>query len=58
VWITKNYLLNVIKLVKEIKAIKITLINIKDNFEKQAQNWRNNWSILVNTDSQKLLPLK
>ena len=57
-WITKNYLLNVIKPIKEIEAIKMTLVNIKDNFKEQTQNWRNNWSVSVNADSQKLLPLK
>ena len=34
------------------------LINIKDNLEEQVQNWRDNWNVLVNADSQKLLPLK
>ena len=33
-WIMKNYLLNVIRPVKEMKAIKMTLIDIKGNFEK------------------------
>ena len=36
----------------------MTLINIKGNLEKQAKNWRNNWQVLVNVDSQKLLPQK
>ena len=57
-WITKNYLLDVIKPVKEIETIKMILVNIKSNFKKQAQNWRENWSVLVNTDNQKSLPLK
>ena len=35
-WIIKNYLPNVIKLVKEIKAIKAILVNIKGNLKKQA----------------------
>ena len=40
------------------EIIKKALVNIKDNLKKQAQNWRNNWSVSVNVDSQKLLPLK
>jgi len=40
------------------KAIKITLINIKSNLKEQAQDWRDNWSVLVNTNSQKLLLLE
>ena len=54
--ITKNYLPNVIKPVREIETIKMMLVNIKSNFKKQAQDWRNNWSVLINMDSQKLLP--
>jgi len=34
VWITKNYLPDVMKPVKEIKAIKATLVNIKGNLKK------------------------
>ena len=37
-WIMKNYLPDVIKPVKEMETIKVTLINIKDNFKEQAQN--------------------
>ena len=33
------------------EAIKMMLINIKDNFKEQAQNWRENWSVLVNVNS-------
>ena len=40
------------------ETIKQALIDIKGNFKKQAQNWRNNWVITVPVDSQKLLPLK
>ena len=40
------------------EIIKMMLVDIKGNLKEQAQNWRNNWSVLVNTDSQKLLPLK
>jgi len=54
-WIIKNYLPDVIKPVREIEAIKAILVNIKGNFEKQADNWRDNWEFTVNTDSQKLL---
>ena len=54
-WIIKNYLPDVIKPVRKIKAIKAILVNIKGNFEKQADNWRDNWEFTVNTDSQKLL---
>ena len=57
-WIIKNYLLNIIRPVKEIKAIKMILINTKENLEEQAQDWRDNWSVLVNANNQKLLPLK
>ena len=39
----KNYLPNVIKPVKEMEAIKATLVNIKGNLEKQANDWRDNW---------------
>ena len=35
-WIIKNHLPDVIKPVREIKVIKIILIDIKDNLEKQA----------------------
>ena len=56
--ITKNYLPNIIKPVKEIKIIKMTLVDIKDNLKEQAQDWRENQSVLIKTDSQKLLPLK
>ena len=35
-WITKNYLPDVIKPVREIKAIKMILINIKRNLKEQA----------------------
>jgi len=52
----KNYLLDIIKPVKEIKTIKAILVNIKGNLEKQANNWRDNWKFTVNTDSQKSLP--
>jgi len=38
VWITKNYLPEIIKPVREIKAIKVILINIKGNLKKQADN--------------------
>ena len=41
-WIIKNYLLNIIRPVKEIEAIKIILINIKGNLKEQAQDWKNN----------------
>ena len=54
-WITKNYLPDVIKPVREIEAIKAILVNIKGNLEKQADDWRDNWEFTVNTDSQKLL---
>ena len=37
-WIIKNYLPDVIKPVKEIKAIKAILVNIKRNLKKQADN--------------------
>jgi len=37
-WITKNYLPDVVKPVKEIEAIKMTLVNIKGNFKEQAQD--------------------
>ena len=40
------------------EVIKMTLVNIKDNLEEQAQDWKENWSVLVNIDSQKLLLLK
>ena len=33
------------------------LVDIKSNLEKQAQNWRENWSVSVPVDSQKMLPL-
>jgi len=33
-WITKNYLSDVIKPVREMEAIKTTLVNIKRNLEK------------------------
>jgi len=35
-WITKNYLPDIIKPVREIEAIKIILIDIKSNFKEQA----------------------
>ena len=38
------------------EAIKITLVNIKGNFKEQAQDWKDNWSVLVNMDNQKSLP--
>jgi len=41
--------------VREMEAIKATLVNIKGNLEKQANDWRDNWEFTVNTDSQKLL---
>jgi len=44
--------------VKEIKAIKTILVNIKGNLKKQADNWRDNWEFTVNVDSQKSLPQK
>jgi len=37
------------------EIIKTTLINIKRNFEKQADDWRDNWEFIVNADSQKSL---
>jgi len=40
------------------EAIKATLVNIKRNLEKQADNWRDNWEFTVNVDSQKLLSQK
>ena len=45
------------KPVLEIETIKQILVNIKDNLEKQAQNWRENWSVSVLVDSQKMLLL-
>ena len=53
--ITKNYLLNIMKPVRKIKAIKAILINIKRNFKKQADDQRDNWEFIVNADSQKSL---
>ena len=44
--------------VLEIETIKQILVDIKGNLEKQAQNQRENWSVLVPVDSQKTLPLK
>ena len=38
------------------EAIKVILVNIKGNFEKQANDWRDNQKFTVNTDSQKSLP--
>ena len=38
------------------ETIKVILVNIKRNLEKQANNWRDNWEFIVNADSQKLLP--
>ena len=38
--------------------MKLILINIKGNLKAQAVNWRNNWQVLVNVDSQKSLPQK
>ena len=40
------------------KAIKATLVNIKKNLKKQADDWKDNWEFTVNADSQKLLPQK
>jgi len=37
------------------KTIKATLINIKGNFKKQADDWRDNWEFIINVNSQKLL---
>jgi len=37
-WIIKNYLPDVIKPVKEMEVIKISLVDIKGNFKEQAQN--------------------
>ena len=54
-WIIKNYLPDVIRPVREMKAIKAILANIKENLEKQADDWRDNWEFIVNMDSQKLL---
>jgi len=56
IWIIKNYLPDIIRPVREIETIKAILVNIKRNFEKQADNWRDNWEFTVNVDSQKLLP--
>ena len=39
--ITKNYLSNMIKLVKEMEAIKMMLVDTKGNFKEQAQDQRN-----------------
>ena len=39
------------RLVKEMETMKIILVNIKGNLEEQAQDWRNNWSVLVNVDN-------
>jgi len=55
-WIIKNYLPNVMRPVREMETIKAILVNIKGNFEKQANNWRDNWEFTVNADSQKSLP--
>jgi len=57
-WIIKNYLPDVIKPVREMETIKATLVNIKGNLKKQADNWRDNWKFTVNMDSQKSLPQK
>jgi len=38
VWIIKNYLSDVMKPVREIEAIKMILIDIKNNFKEQAQD--------------------
>ena len=54
----KNYLLNVMKPVKEMEAIKMILVDIKKNLEEQAIDWRDNQQVLVNVDNQKLLPQK
>jgi len=34
------------------------LVDIKGNLKKQTQNWRENWSMSVPADSQKMLSLK
>jgi len=41
-WITKNYLSDVMKPVREMEAMKAILVNIKGNLEKQADDWRDN----------------
>ena len=38
------------------ETIKMTLVNIKGKFKEQAVNWKDNWHILINVNSQKLLP--
>ena len=50
-WIIKNYLPDVIKPVKKMKAIKMTLIDIKGNLKEQVINWKDNQCILVNMDN-------
>jgi len=37
-WITKNYLPDVIRLVREMEAMKAILVNIKGNLKKQADD--------------------
>ena len=56
-WIITNYLLDVSRPVKEAKAVKQVLVNIKGNLEEQTVNWRNSQKVSVPTDSQKLLSM-
>jgi len=37
-WITKNYLSDIIRPVREMETIKAILVNIKGNLEKQADD--------------------
>ena len=42
-----NYVLDKLLLIKDIKAIKEVLMNIRGDFEKQAKKQRDNWHVMV-----------
>jgi len=47
----KNYLPDIIKPVKKMETIKTILVNIKRNFKKQADNWKDNWEFIINANN-------
>ena len=44
---TTNYILNKLLLTKDLKTIKEVLVSIRGNFEKQAEEWRDDWRVIV-----------
>ena len=42
-----NYILDRLLLIKDLEIIKEVLVSIRENLEKQAKEWRDDWQVIV-----------